>query len=294
MFVIFGASGNTGSVAAAKLLERGQPVRAIGRTRVKLANLEKAGAEVMTGDMEDAAFVRSALTGAKAAYLLIPPNFATDDFRGYQKRITENLAAAVETTNLQHAVVLSSMGAEHAAGTGPIVGLHELEERIKRIPSINALYLRAGYFMHNLLSGLRLMKTQEIYASPLPVSAPMSLVFPADIGVYAANCLEKLNFSGKSAINLIGLRMVTPAEATERMGAAVGKNFKYQQISYEAAEKGMVQMGVRPNLAALYSELQQGAAKGLLGPEAGTKTEHLPTSFDTFAHQVFAPAFHAS
>jgi uncharacterized protein YbjT (DUF2867 family) len=294
MYIIFGATGNTGSVAAAKLLEQGNPVRVIGRSREKLAKLQKAGADVLVGDVEDAAFVRTALTGAKAAYLLIPPNYATDDFRSYQKRVTENLGAAAEATSLRNAVVLSSLGAEHAAGTGPIVGLHELEERLKKIPSMNVLSLRAGSFMHNLLAGLGLMKSQGVNGSPIPPSAPMSLVFPADIGAYAANRLAKLDFAGKSVVNLIGPRMVTPAEATEFMGAAVGKTFTYQQFPYEVAEKGMVQMGIKPDMAALYIELNQGAAKGLLGAQAGTQTEHLPTSFETFARQVFAPAFNAS
>lgn len=39
--------------------------------------------------------------------------------------------------------------------------------------------------------------------------------------------------------------------------------------------------------------MYRGAAQGLLGAEAGTRMEHLPTSIETFAQQVFAPAFKA-
>jgi uncharacterized protein YbjT (DUF2867 family) len=48
-------------------------------------------------------------------------------------------------------VVLSSFGADKPNNTGPIAGLHRMEERLKRISGLNALFLRAGYFMENTL-----------------------------------------------------------------------------------------------------------------------------------------------
>ena len=54
--------------------------------------------------MEDAASVRRALAEAEAAYLLIPPNFAVDDFRAYQRRSGEALAEGVAKAAVRHVV----------------------------------------------------------------------------------------------------------------------------------------------------------------------------------------------
>ena len=54
MFVVFGASGHTGSVVASTLLERGKKVRVVARDASKVAALEKAGAEVFADAAEPA------------------------------------------------------------------------------------------------------------------------------------------------------------------------------------------------------------------------------------------------
>ena len=54
MYIIMGATGNTGSVVARELLARGQEVRAIGRTADRLQPLAKLGAEPFVADVADA------------------------------------------------------------------------------------------------------------------------------------------------------------------------------------------------------------------------------------------------
>ena len=47
MYVILGATGNTGSVVAEKLLAKREKVRAVGRNKERLATLAKRGAETI-------------------------------------------------------------------------------------------------------------------------------------------------------------------------------------------------------------------------------------------------------
>jgi hypothetical protein len=105
MICIFGASGNTGGAAAAFLLKRGKKIRVVGQQREKLAPLAKAGAESCVGDIENAGFVREALSGAEAAYLLVPPNMATNDFRAYQNRVIDALTGGIEAAGVRHVVL---------------------------------------------------------------------------------------------------------------------------------------------------------------------------------------------
>jgi uncharacterized protein YbjT (DUF2867 family) len=291
MITVFGASGNTGGAAAARLLKVGKKVRVVGRHKEKLASFTQAGAEAAVGDIENAGFVRQALSGAEAAYVLIPPNMATDDFRAYQQRLVDCYVAGIEATGVRHVVLLSSIGAHHREGTGPIVALHELEERLKKIPPLNALFLRAGFFMDNVLMGLGSVKAQGVYTSTMPADASMPMIHSADIGNYVASRLERLDFSGKSVVHLIGPKAVSQTELASILSQAIDKPVRYQQVSFDDVEKGLKQAGMKPSVVSIFMEMYRGAGKGLVAPEEGGVVAQAQTTFETFAKQVFAPAY---
>ena len=291
MITIFGASGNTGGAAAAHLLKSGKKVRVVGRQAGKLAALVKAGAESCVGDIADGQFVRAALAGAEAAYVLIPPNMATDDFRAYQRRTMDALGGGIESTGVRHVVLLSSIGAHHEEGTGPIVALHEFENRLRKVGSLNALFLRAGFFMENVLMGMATIKAQGIYGGPMPADAAVQMIAAADIGTYVGRRLERLDFSGKSVVQLLGPKAVSQSELVAILGRTIGKPVGYVQVSLEDIEKGMLQGGLPPAVVSVFMEMYRGAGKGLVAPEEGLPVELAPTTFETFAKNVFTQAY---
>jgi len=294
MIVIFGASGNTGGEAARQLLSQKQKVRVVGRKKSKLKVFADQGADCVEADLLNSADVSNALRGADAAYFLIPPNFAVADFRQYQKDITATLGSALASSSCRSAVMLSSMGAEHPAGTGPVVGLYELEQRLKQISGLNLLAIRAGYFMQNFLSNIAMVHSMGILGTPAAAEAPLTLIDAYDIGRYAAKRLSRRDFTGFEVVNLMGPAPVTLAEVTKAIGAAIGKpDLSYVQFSYDDARKGMVSAGLPEQMASLYMEMYQGAARGLLAPQAGTPLVNAQTSFASFA-RVFAAAYKAA
>lgn len=293
MITVFGASGNTGGAAAAFLLRNGKQVRVVGRKAERLAALVAAGAESAVGDIEDGAFVRQALTGAEAAYVLIPPNPAAQDFRAYQERVVGNVVAAVAATGLRHLVLLSSIGAHHSAGTGPIVAVHEFERRLGEIGDLNALYLRAGFFMENVFMGLAAIKAQGIHAGPLPAGTAVQMIAAADIGTYAGGRLARLDFTGKNVIHLLGPELISQTKLVSILGQAVGSPIRYAQVSLDEVEQGMLQAGLSPSVVSVFMEMYRAAGQGLVAPEEGGAVALGPTTFETFAKKVFAPAFRA-
>lgn len=119
MYIITGATGHTGSIAAEKLLATGAKVRVIGRDAKRLERFSRRGAEAVVADVTDAASLERAFSGARAVYALIPPNIAAPDVRDYQERVTDSLAAAIRNNGIAYAVALSSTGADKTYGTGP-------------------------------------------------------------------------------------------------------------------------------------------------------------------------------
>jgi uncharacterized protein YbjT (DUF2867 family) len=291
MITVFGASGNTGGAVASFLLQQGKKVRVVGRQRARLASLAKAGAEAVVGDIENGIFVQEALNGAEAAYVLIPPNLKASDFRAYQRRVVNTVGDAIEAAGVGHVVLLSSIGAHHSAGTGPIVGVHEFEQRLSAIPGLNALFLRAGFFMQNVLMGLGSIKATGTYGSPMPAEAAVPMIAASDIGTYAGIRLARLDFSGKSVVHLLGPRELSQTEVVETLSKAIGKPVRYAQVSLDEVEKGMRQGGLSPSVVSVFMEMNRAAGQGLVAPEEGVPVEHASTTFETFAQKVFAPAY---
>src|SRR5439155_25863731 len=134
-----------------------------------------------------------ALTGARGVYARIPTDMTGPDFRAYQDRVTESIAKALEKGGVTHAVTLSSVGADKPEKTGPVVGLRKMDIRLAQVCGLNALHLRAGYFMENTLAQIGIIRSFGIMAGPVRAHLPVSMIATRDIGAAAAEGLVLLD-----------------------------------------------------------------------------------------------------
>lgn len=104
MNLVIGASGKAGSRVATRLLERGEPVRAVSRDPSGLAQLERLGAEVVRGDLLDGEWMDGALRDIRRLVLasqgLVPPTRSNSppraDDEGNRRIIDAAARAGVE------------------------------------------------------------------------------------------------------------------------------------------------------------------------------------------------------
>src|SRR6266849_1867513 len=191
-YVILGASGNTGSIVADFLLSKGKKVRVVGRDSGRLQRFVDKGAEAFTADLSDAAALTKAFSGARAAYLLLPPVKSRED----QERESDAIAKAVKESGLGYAVHLSSYGAQVPEGTGPVAGLHSSEEKLNAISRLNVLHLRAAYFMENNLAAIGMIHGMGLFGNALLPDVKLPMIATRDVGDCAAHRLLDLDFSG--------------------------------------------------------------------------------------------------
>lgn len=293
LFAITGATGNVGKALAEILLAGGRKVRAIGRNPAHLEPLAARGAETVTASVDDQAAMTRAFAGATAALLMIPPNPTVDNLARYQERIITSLTTATRDAGVGHVVVISSIGAHLTDGTGPIKGLHLLEERVNGLPGVSAVHLRATYFMENHLWGVGMIKGMGVYGSAIKADQPIPMVASRDIAARAAHSLVERT-PGKNVRYVLGPRDLTMAEATRILGAAIGKpDLPYVQFPYADAEKGMLGMGLSPDMAKSYVEMSRGFNEGRVVPtERRSKDNSTPTTLEEFA-KTFAAAYNA-
>jgi len=293
MYAILGATGHTGRVIAERLLSKSQKVRVVGRSAERLQELAARGAEPFVSEPSDAASLKRAFNGVRAAYVMIPPAMESNDFRGFQGSVTASVARALQDAGVAYAVSLSSIGADKADRTGPVVGLHRLEEQLNAIRGLNVLHLRAAYFMENTLMQVQIIKGMGITAGPLRPDLKLPMIATQDIGTAAAEELLKLNFSGSSTRELLGERDITMSEVASILGKIIGKpGLAYIQAPDQEVRAAMLAAGMSPNGVDMILEMSAALNSGhLRALEPRSPRNATPTSYEAFAREQFLPRY---
>jgi len=263
MFVIAGANGHVGFVAAHKLLAAGQKVRVIVHANNRKEHWEEEGAEVAVGSLDDEAFLTQTLKGADGFFTLTPPNFGIDDYTSWQHKVADANAAAVRASGVPHVVLLSLVGAQHKQGTGPIKGLHYFEQALRN-SGAKLRAIRASHFQENIASAIAAAENAGIFpnlASSDEHAVPM--IATKDIGELVAEELMR-KWSGSEIVDLIG-PSYSPRDLAQKVGKAIGhEDLPIVRIPREAHVSTMVGAGVPQNFAVLLAELIDAGERGLL------------------------------
>jgi uncharacterized protein YbjT (DUF2867 family) len=286
MYVITGATGNTGKIIASTLLEAGKKVRIIARNAEKAKELTDKGAELFQGTTDDVALLNKAFDGATAVYALIPANMQAADYTTYQLNHANAIAEAITTCNVKHVVSLSSQGAHLASNSGIIFGLHKMEVLFNNIDGVNTLNLRPCYFMENTLGMVGMIKDAGIMGSPIKGDLSFPVIATKDIANYAAKRLLALDFEGNNHQDLLGARNVTYAEMTKVYGAAIGKpELNYVEFPYADFKGAFMGMGASESFADKMNEFLTRVNAGdiFIAERNGTNTT--PTTIEEFAHR---------
>jgi uncharacterized protein YbjT (DUF2867 family) len=292
MIAIMGATGHVGGKIAAILRKTNQHVRVISRSADRLRPLVAKDVMAYAGEANDTEFLVKAFADVEAVFALIPPNPTAPQFMSYADRIGQNIALALEIAKVRYVVFLSSIGAELAGGgTGPISGLHNMEERLNRIRGINVVHLRAAYFMENLLANIDLIRSKGVTGSAIRGDLKLPMIATKDIAEFAAERLVKRDFTGVSVRYVLGQRDLSLIEASSVIGSKISKSgLPYIMFPYNEAERAMVSLGLSPDMSRTYVEMAQAFNEGKI-KAVRTMENTTPTSIESFCSEVFVPAF---
>jgi uncharacterized protein YbjT (DUF2867 family) len=273
MFVVLGATGNTGNVVASTLLAQGKAVRVVLHSDADRGQAWKdKGAEAIVADVEEPAALGRALAGAEGAYVLLPPALSSNRVRVDNDRRAKNLAAAIGAAGVGQVVMLSSIGAQHPDGTGPILSLHDAEATIGGALAAagrtrGVTFLRAAYFMENWATAL-LGVGQGILPTFLQADRAIPMVATRDIGLAAARLLADGGV-GKRIIQLAGPREYAPADVAAALARVVGKPIVAQQHPEESMAAALLAAGMSAEWSRLFQELTHGVNTGRVAWEDG-------------------------
>lgn len=283
-------TGHIGSKVANILLDRKAEVTLIARNpdKAQVKELAGRGAKVIAGEHTDPAVVEQAVRGADALFWLTPAEMTSRDPLGIAHRMAEAGARVLRNHPDLHVVQLSSAGAFLPSGTGPIVGLHETEEKF-RAAGKNIVSLRPNEFMENVFFSLPTIIAQGSIFTSVPGSIKAQFIATRDIAEIAAEFLLK-PVDGHHVVDIVGPQELSFDEWARIAGEAIGKPIRVVTVPGDQLKAAMVQSGMSPEMAALLVEMEEASPK-ILGHFYGDQKRTGKITFSQFAREVFAPAY---
>jgi uncharacterized protein YbjT (DUF2867 family) len=229
--LITGATGKQGGATIRHLAKRGGfKLRAM--TRKPDSDAAKAvaalGAEVVAGDLNDAASLERAVKGAWGVFAV---QNTWEAGVGGEEEQGKRIAKIAKDAGVQHYVYASVGSAERRTGIPHFDNKLRVEETVKKLGFPSHVILRPVFFMENLLSP-GFLKGDKLVTALKP-ETKLQMVAVDDIGKFsAAAFVEADKFKG-AEIEYAG-DAVTMPEAAAALSELTGKKITYQPIPIEA------------------------------------------------------------
>jgi uncharacterized protein YbjT (DUF2867 family) len=283
-------AGNIGRNVVKHLLLKGEEVVIISRNAGKVTDLVNQGAKLVVGSIDDPAVLLKAFNNVESLFWVTP--FAPDrpDYINWARQLARTAADAARTAGVSRVVLVSSVGAQHESGVGPIGCCLAIETAFRNaVPDVTAL--RAGSFMENYLASVGTIASSGMIFGSHPADLKISRVATCDIAQKAFEALTVRSRRGFRIVGVHGPEDLTPSRAAEIIGEAIGRQVTYVEVSVEMARKGMLEAGLPEFMADLLAEMYTGFREGRMErAEPRTEETTTETSLFEFSRNVLKPA----
>jgi uncharacterized protein YbjT (DUF2867 family) len=251
--LVTGATGNVGRHVVDQLVGAGERVRALTRN-ASTAGLPD-GVEVVQGDLARPETLSPALAGVDRVYLF-PVAETVREFVDIAGR-----------SGVRRIVVLSSAAAEQDGGNA-IGRYHRTVERAVEDADVEWTHLRPGPFMMNTLwQWGPSIAAENVVRAPYG-DAAQAPIHEADIAAVATTALREDGHAGR-AHALTGPESLTQVEQARAIGAAIGRDVVFEELSPDQAREHWRRMGVPAQVV--------NALLGFLPAAVGRPARVLPT-----------------
>ncbi len=188
---------------------------------------------------------------------------------------------------MRKAVLLSSVGSQHASGTGNILTTHYLENIFGEL-EIPVTFLRAAGFMDNWNGVVSVVAEKGVlpgFYQPLDRKLPMAAA--KDIGRAAAVALTE-EWTGKRTIELYGAADYSPNDVAAAFTAALKRDVQAVALPESEWQRTIEGFGFSPETANSYVEMMRGFNSGHIVFEnnAATETRRGATTIEDYAREA--------
>ena len=252
MYLVTGATGNSGSELVRILSRKGLPTRAFSNDE-KPGDLP-GGVEYVRGDYGDEGSVRHALEGVTRAYLLSP-------FSPSQVAHESSFVTAAEAAGVELVVKLSSTTPDRRSRVlSPIHRGHgEIEELIQQT-KLNYVFLRPNYYMQNFRFMAAGIAKENAVVAPAG-NLRFGMIDTRDIAEVAAVCLQDAAFWNRRY--LLAGAPITFHDVASELSRVLNRTVRYQPVPVEDFTRGLAATMPTELVDVLANEWRLAAAGGL-------------------------------
>ncbi|KAK4118849.1 NAD(P)-binding protein [Parathielavia appendiculata] len=260
------ASPKTGQATIRSLLADpfNPTVRAYYRDLSKVPSELKSNPrfEAVKGDVEDAGSLD--FSGSDAVLNITPPLYEEKDIIAHARLVSENVKAAVKKAeSVKRLVLLSSVGAQYAHGTGEILTNHEAEVVLKdAAPEV--VFVRCAYFMENWATALETLPQGFFFTTLTPLDHALPMIAVQDIG---STCAAELLATGTALpssphiFELHGPRAYTSADVQKAFEEMLGKSIEMRSVEKSGLHDFYAAV-FPPGVAAHFAEMNKSYLEG--------------------------------
>jgi uncharacterized protein YbjT (DUF2867 family) len=286
MYVVLGANGRAGGETARALIEDGAAVRVVLRRPEQGAPWRARGAEVAIASIDDAEALAEAFAGAAGAFLLNPPPVSGDPYARAQQ-VGAALAAAVRRAGLPRAVVLSSIGAQHATGNGVIATLNRIEALLDgAAPAV--IFLRPGYFVESWGEVAEVVAAQGALPTFIEPGHATPMVSTIDVGRAAAALLRETG-TGRRVVELSGPRDWSAADVAAAFADVLKRPVTPAFVPPPARAALLAGQGIPAEVADALLGMYEGIADGRVARDADSEQRRGTVDLKTAVARLVAP-----
>lgn len=273
--LVLGATGTIGGQVAAQLLDAGVSVRIGARTPEKASALAGRGAEVVRFDFDAPDTWASALDGVERMFVVAP---STVDFSTPVRALLQAAVAA----GVQHVVKLSAFGVSEDAPF-ELARQHARADAAVEASGLGSTILRPNFFMDNVVNfhGHTIASDGAFYGAS--AGSAVSYISSADVAAVAAAALRDPAAHAGQVYVLTGGEALTDAAVAGLVGAQLGKEVQYVDLSAEQLGGGMRGAGMPDWLVEALVALEGVKAAGWAGEVSPAVEQVLGRAPETYA-----------
>jgi uncharacterized protein YbjT (DUF2867 family) len=291
MIVITTPAGQIGRQVLGNLLESGEQLRVIARDPSQLPAGVREDLDLVEGSHGDAAVLDKAFAGADAVFWVTPADPRAPSVQAAFAGFTRPAAEAFRRHGVGRVVGVSMLGrgTPWAAQAGFVTGSLAMDDLI----AASAVAYRAlanPYFMEDTLRQAESIKNQGVFSYPIAGDRQLPTVATRDIAAAASRLLRDARWSGVAEVPLLGPEDLSYDETAEIMSQVLGKDVRFEQITFEAYKDRFIRLGMSDAMAQGYTDMAWAKNQGLDNGVQRTPQNSTPTSFRQWCEEVLKPA----
>ncbi len=238
--LITGCTGQQGGALARSLAGKGFKLRGLTRKPDGDAarKLEALGVEIVRGDLDDVASLKSALTGAWGVFGVQNTWEAGVEREEEQGK---RLARLAKEAGVSHYVYASVGSADEKTGIPHFDNKSRVEDVVRELSFSSHVILRPVFFMENLL-GPWFLNGDKLMAGLKP-DTKLQMVAVEDIGKVAAQAFVRAQALNRREIDLAG-DSVTMQQAASALSKKLGKSIEFVSLPIAAVRQNSEDMAL--------------------------------------------------